>query len=505
MNLRAVGWLLGCVILVVAGFLLVPAGIAQAYGEHEHVLTFLYSALASASVGLALVALNRGSTVTAEGRPDYYRREGLAVVGLAWIVAGMAGALPYLFGGILGSPVDAMFETVSGFTTTGSTVMSSTQIEQLPRSIGFWRSFTHWLGGFGIVMVFVILFPTGGRSLFRSEIPGVSREAGMQRVRDSALGLARIYVGMSVVEATLLWLLGLDWYDAAVHTFGTIATGGFSTHSLSVAAFGSWKIELVIVVFMFACGVNFALYDLLLRTGPRFAWPRMLRSTELRTYFGAMVVSTLGIAAILWFWGGDGAASALDGSAIDYSDPARALRDSLFQVVSIQTSTGYATADFEVWPQACRVWLMILAVIGACAGSTGGGIKVVRILVAAKAALLGVRRFIRPRAVYSVRIDDQPLDEAVVASITGYVALWVIVFVGATMCLAAYGIDSETAATAVLATLNNIGPGLFGVGPSQHFGEMPELVKVLLTLCMILGRLEFYAVVALLVPSFWRR
>ncbi len=506
MNLRAVAWLLGCVSLILAAFLLVPAVVALYYAEYSGVRACALSAVVSGLVGGVLVWSNKGTRLTAEGRPNYFRREGLAVVGLSWLVAGVLGALPYLFGGLLTSPVDAVFEAVSGFTTTGSTILSGEQIDSLhqtERALGFWRSFTHWLGGFGIVMVFVVLFPTGGRSLFRSEIPGISREAGHQRVRDSAMTLMKIYVGLSVVEFFLLALVGMGWFDAAIHTFGTIATGGFSDYSTSVAHFASFKVELIIGVFMFVAGINFAFYDLALRSGVRSGWRAIVGSSEVKIYalltFGSIVM----IATVLWFWGGSNgdAASALP----DYRSYWLAMRDSFFQVICLETSTGFGTANFDLWPQVCRIWLMVLCVVGACAGSTGGGMKVVRFIIVAKAALKGVRQFIRPRAVHTVRVDGVALDDGVVASITGYFVLWVFVFLGGTVFLAAYGIDLETASTAVVATLNNIGPGLARVGPTQNFAEMPELVKILLTLFMILGRLEFYAVVVLFVPGFWKR
>lgn len=505
MNLRAVAWLLGCVSLIIAVFLLAPAAVALYYGELPGMRACMLSALVSTAVGGVLVWANRGTRLTKDGQPNYYRREGLAVVGLSWLVAGVLGALPYMFSGLLSSPVDAVFEAVSGFTTTGSTVLSGEQIDSLhltARGLGFWRSFTHWLGGFGIVMVFVVLFPTGGRSLFRSEIPGIAREAGHQRVRDSAMTLMKIYVGLSAAEWVLLVLVGMSWFDASIHTFGTIATGGFSDYSTSVAHFASFKVELIIGIFMFICGINFAFYDLALRAGVRRGWHAIVSSTEVKIYalltFGSMVV----IATVLWFWGGSN--GEVESGLPDYRSYWLAMRDSFFQVICMETSTGYGTADFDRWPQVCRVWLMVLSVVGACAGSTGGGMKVVRFIIVGKAALKGVRQFIRPRAVHTVRIDGVALDDSVVSSITGYFVLWVFVFIGGTVFLATYGIDLETASTAVIATLNNIGPGLAHVGPTMNFAELPELVKIVLTVFMILGRLEFYAVVVLFVPGFWK-
>ena len=505
MNLRAVVWLLGCVSLILAAFQLVPLAVAFVYDESELATAFLSSMAISAAVGVLLVWFNRGSRLTPEGRPDYFRREGLAVVGLSWMVVGVLGALPYLFSGLVSSPVDAIFEATSGFTTTGSTILPAASIDRFHvdlRALGFWRSFTCWLGGFGIVMVFVVLFPTGGRSLFRSELPGISREAGRQRVRDSAMTLMRIYVGLSVIVCVLLLLAGLDLYDALVHNFATIATAGFSTHSDSVGHFGSFHVELVIVAFMFLSGINFAYYDVALRGGLKKGWRAVASSLEARIYALLVFGSVFVLGVVLWFWGGSNGdpASGLP----DYREFGRSMRDALFQVVSLVTTTGFGTADFDAWPQVCRIWLMMLAIVGACAGSTGGGLKVVRFIVVAKAALKGVRQFIRPRSIQAVRVDGVALDDGTVSSITGYFVLWFLVFSGGTVFLTIYGIELESAAAAVLATLNNIGPGLGAVGPTLNFSELPDLVKIVLTLFMILGRLEFYAVVCLFVPGFWR-
>ena len=502
MNQRAVGWLLGCVSLLLAGFLLIPAGIGYLFDESLHALAFLYASGVSALVGAVMILGNRGHTLTREGKPDYFRREGLAVVALSWLVASSLGALPYIFTETLPSFVDAFFETASGFTTTGSTVLTGEEIEGMSHAIGFWRSFTQWLGGFGIVMVFVVLFPTGGRSLFRSEVAGITREAGHQRVRDSALGLMRLYVGMSLIEFLLLWYLDMTPFDAVVHTFATVSTGGFSTHAESVAYFMSWKIELVVGFFMFAAGVNFAFYDLFVRAGWRRAWGALSQSMEFRVYAGIVVGSILLIATILWIWGGGGA---LESGLPDYRQYPQALMDSFFQVISLLTGTGYATADYDQWPQFCRMLLMGLCVSGACAGSTCGGLKVVRLVIVARAALRGVQAFVRPRAIHDVKVDGSVLEDGVLGAVTSYFILWCLVFFGGVLALSGYGIQLEESATAVLATLNNVGPGLGKVGPTVHFGHFPDGVKVLLSLFMILGRLEFYAVVALFVPGFWRR
>lgn len=436
------------------------------------------------------------------GQKEFYRREGLAVVGLSWLVAGLIGALPFVFSDARLSLTDAFFEAVSGFTTTGSTILSGEAIDALDRSITFWRSFTHWLGGIGIVLVFVVLFPSGGRSLFRSEVPGVSREAVRSRVRDSAMGLMRAYVFLTGLQVVCYMLAGLGLFEALVHSFGTLATGGFSSHSESMAYFRSPAVEAITTLFMFLAGINFAVYDSALRNGFKRGFSLAWRSSEVRLYTGIILGAVTVITLVLWFWGGSNGHA---GSALpDYSRISSALRDSSFVVVSVQTSTGYGTADFDQWPEFVRVLLMGLAFVGACAGSTGGGLKVVRFMVLAKASLRSFQLFARPRARFFVRMNGQPLEEEMVSGIVGYFGMWFLVAGAATLALAAMNIEPVTAATSVLATLNNIGPGLNMVGPTQSFGWMPEAGKLLCSVLMILGRLEFYAVVVLFLPRFWR-
>jgi trk system potassium uptake protein len=508
LNLRAVLLLQSRVMLLLAVFMLVPAVVAWLFDETRDAYTFCLSAGIVAAVAALIGWHNRGSITTPEGRPDFFRREGLAAVGLSWLVAAVVGALPYLLTGAIPAPTDAFFESASGFTTTGSTILSGEQLAALGKGVAFWRSFTHWLGGIGIVLVFVVLFPTGGRSLFRSEVPGIAREAVQQRVRDSARGLARIYVGLTAVEVLVLMWAGLDLYEASIHAFGTIATGGFSNHPESVAYFASWIVEAILVLFMFLAGINFAVYDTMLRQGFKRGLTAVVKSSEIRVYTGMIVGATLLMAGVLWFWGGSNGHSGDQFPAVaglpDYSSLTLCLRDSMFAAVSVQTSTGYGTADFNQWPELCRFVLMFLAFVGACAGSTGGGLKVVRFLIVAKVAVRGVLAFSRPRAIHNVRVDGVTLDERTVSSVTGYFGLWVLVMLGGTAALSAFGMDLTSALTGTLACLNNIGPGLEVLGPSSHFGDVPVLGKLLLSILMILGRLEFYALVVLVLPRFWR-
>lgn len=508
MNLRAVLWLQSRVMLLLAGFMLVPALVSLLLDEEREAGAMVLSAAIVAVIAGVVGWRNRGAITTPEGRPDFFRREGLAAVGLSWLVAASLGALPYLLTGSIPAPADAFFESASGFTTTGSTILSGEQLAALPKGVAFWRSFTHWLGGIGIVLVFVVLFPTGGRSLFRSEVPGIAREAVQQRVQDSALGLTRIYLGLTLVEVLVLMWAGLDLYEALIHAFGTIATGGFSNHPESVAYFASWTVEAILVVFMFLAGINFAVYDSMLRHGFRKGLRGLLGSTEIRVYAGLIFGATMLMSGVLWFWGGSNGLPATTHPELsglpDYSSLTLCLRDSVFAAVSIQTSTGYGTADFHQWPELCRFVLMFLAFVGACAGSTGGGLKVVRFIIVAKVAVRGVLTFARPRAIHSVRMDGVTLDEKTVASVTGYFGLWVLVLMLGTATLSAFGLDLISALTGTLACLNNIGPGLEALGPAANFGHVPALGKLLLSVLMILGRLEFYALVVLVLPRFWR-
>jgi trk system potassium uptake protein TrkH len=511
-NQQAVGWLLGRVILLMAGFQLVPALVAAWYREERAFEGCLLGALCCALIGGGLSFFFRGSHVTKEGRPDYFRREGLAAVGLAWFAAAVLGALPFLFSGVMSSVVDAFFESTSGITTTGSSILAAAEIDALPRGISFWRAFEHWLGGIGIIIVFVLLFPAGGRSLFRSEVSGISREAARARVRDSAFGLLRIYLFLTVAHAALLYVFTRDAFDSVVHAFSTLATGGFSNHGESAAYFGSWKVELVLVLFMLLAGVNFDIYDTTQRKGLRAGWRALSTSTEVRAYFGLLAGGTLFIALFLWFWGGS---NGLQGTVLpDYSSLRLCLRDSLFTVTSLQTCTGYATANYDLWPDACRLLLVALTAIGACAGSTGGGIKVVRFVILWKATAQSVARFARPRAIQQVRVGGVSLEEGTVLAVASYVGLWLIVVAASTIVIVAMGSGTTAAGfadqqivgalTGVIASLSNCGPGLAAVGPWEYYGSLPGASKLLMSFLMLLGRLEFFAVVVLFMPRFWR-
>jgi trk system potassium uptake protein TrkH len=416
------------------------------------------------------------------------RREGMAVVGVGWLLVALFGALPFYLSGASPKFVDAYFEAMSGFTTTGSTIL--TNIEACPKGVLFWRSFIHWLGGMGIVVLFVAILPylrAGGRQLFRSEVPGPTAEVLRPRVSETASTLWKIYVSISAVEVLLLFLQGQSFYDALCHTFGTMATGGFSTKNASVGQYESATVDLTIIVFMVLAGTNFGLYFHLFRGD----WRVLFRDEEWRFYIGVVVGSIVLIVGDLLMHG-------------IYESVGQAVRYASFQVVAIVTTTGFGTADFNEWPAFSQLILLILMFVGGCAGSTGGGVKVIRMLVLVKSAWLGVERVFRPHVIRALRIGGQPVEEPLQDAIHVYMVLIVSIFLICSLFMAALGLDLLTATTSVIATLNNIGPGLAGVGPAANFAFIPDAGKWLLSLCMVLGRLELFSILVLFVPAFWR-
>jgi len=444
----------------------------------------------SMGIGLGLAALMY--LLGGNSDQEFYRREGLAVVSLGWILAAAVGALPFWlnkeFRRLAGGFVDAYFESMSGFTTTGSTIL--TDIEAMPQGLLLWRSFTQWLGGMGIVVLFVAFLPALGvhaKHLYKVEVPGIKKEGAAPRIRDAAIMLWGIYLAFTVAETILLMLGGMSFFDAVNHTFTTLATGGFSTKNASIAHFDSLYIEIVIITFMVMVGINFALFISILRR--RFS--DLTGDVELRTYFFLIAIMTLLVALSLL------------GSGV-HDSVGKAIRESVFQVVAMVTTTGYCTADFDGWTPFARIGLVAMMFVGGCAGSTGGSQKVARIVVVAKMAVLQVQKFFFPRMVKQVRVGGQTIPEETLQLVTGFVLLFVGVWVLGSLFMAFLGLDIVTASTSVIATLGNIGPGLGGVGAVQNFGAIPDIGKIFLSFCMVLGRLELFTVLVLLVPAFWR-
>ena len=479
MNLRHVLHILGLVLFIIAGAQLLPLLWCISGGESRAAMGFVSGSAISALLGLLFRrAGDTGGTL--------YRREGVLIVVGAWVLASLMGAIPYLVSGVLPSLSAALFESASGFTTTGATVL--VDIEAAGRPILFWRSFTQWLGGIGIVVLFVALLSElgpGARFLFKLEVPGPKAEVLHARVQDTALALARIYLVLTIVEIALLLISGLSLFDALAHTFSTVSTGGFSPHAGSVGHF-PLAVQCIVLVFMLAAGVNFALYFSMLRRRNLSA----LRDTELRLYV-ALLAAAAAVVAVDLVWESE-------------IPVGRGVFDAVFQVVSVLTTTGFSTADFSEWSTLARSVLVALMILGGCAGSTAGGIKIVRAIVGWKAAMREVRLTFAPNSVVAVVVGREAVPEESVRSVLGLVLLWVVAWGAGTVVLSIGEVGLITAATASIATLSNVGPGLASVGPLGDFAFFAPWQKLAMVLLMWLGRLEFFALLALFLPRFWR-
>ncbi|MGX9366338.1 TrkH family potassium uptake protein [Desulfoplanes sp. PS50] len=414
-------------------------------------------------------------------------REGMAVVALGWAAAGLFGAIPFCLGGI-DCFTDAVFESFSGFTTTGASIL--TDIEALPRGLLMWRSLTHWLGGMGIIVLSLAILPflgVGGMQLYRAEVPGPIPDKLRPRIKDTAVTLWKVYVLFTLVEALLLMFGGMDFFDAVCHSFGTLATGGFSTKNASIAWYDSAYIDGVITFFMFMAGINFALHFNLLRGKPLF----LLKDPEFR-FFALLTALLVAVCTVVNF-----------GSV--YSSLATSFRYSAFQVISILTTTGYGTSDYELWLPLPQLLLLFSMFVGGCAGSTSGGMKCMRIMLLFKQGYRELFRLIHPRGVRNVKIGERLVKPEVLSGVWGFFVLFLGLLVISTLLVAATGVDVLTSISAVLACIGNIGPGLGSVGPTDNFAHIPVFGKWVLTLCMVLGRLEVYTVIVLFVPEFWKK
>ncbi len=470
-------------LMVVTGLAIwVCAGVAFHYGDP---LPAFYALLNGGAFGvfsgLLIAFLTRGPI-------ELSRRAGFGVVTFGWLAVALVGSIPYLLSGVITDPVAAMFETVSGFTTTGASVLGN--LESVPKGILFWRAMTQWFGGMGVLVLCVAILPflgVGGMQLYRAEMPGPSKDRLTPRIATTAKLLWGLYVLMSLVQTLLLMAGGMDWFDACCHTFTTMSTGGFSTRTASVAAFDSLYIDVVITLFMFLAGVNFALHFRALRGAP---WV-FHKDPEFRVYTLVWLVSCLFISSNLWLSGTEQAGGAV--------------RHGFFQATSILTTTGFATRDFNLWPHASRLLLVLLMFIGGCGGSTAGGIKAARFFVVFKHIGREMGKVIRPQAIARIKLGRQALDEGVVANILTFVMIFFSVFAIMSFVMTFYTPDLETATSAVVASLGNIGPGLGAVGAAETYAFIPAPGKLVLIVCMLLGRLELYTVLVMFMPSFWRK
>jgi len=419
-------------------------------------------------------------------------REGFAIVTFAWTGAAVFGALPFLFTGTISGFAPAVFESMSGFTTTGATVF--TEIEGLPHGILFWRAFTHWLGGMGIIVLAIAILPylgVGGMQLFKAEVPGPTPERLRPRITQTAKLLWYVYLGMTVLETVLLMLGGMDLFDASTHTFATLATGGFSTKNASIAYFESPYIHYVLILFMYLAGVNFALHFRAVTGHLDY-----FKDHEWRFFTGLLLAATVLLLAL----------NLLGGSyPFTPGGVEEAFRDGLFQATAIGTTTGFVTADYELWVPAAQMVIFILFFTGGMAGSTGGSMKSVRVLLLLKQTAMELRKHLHPRAILLARVGRRVVKEDVLANVLGFVILYALLFLAGAMALALLGVDLLTSLGASAATVGNIGPGLGNVGPTDNYGWMSNSALTVMSFLMLVGRLEIYTVLLLFHPDTWKR
>ncbi len=478
MRVSVVSHVTGVILRLFGLMFLAPAGVALYYGERSDALMFVLTGLTSAAAG-HLMMRARGP-----GAEDLRRVEGLAIVAATWLLLAQFAALPYIASGM--SEIDAVFEAMSGLTTTGATVMRD--FSQYGRGMFFWRALTQWLGGMGVIALFVAVLPRfaiGGRQLFFAEAPGPTDDKLTPQIRKTAAALWSVYTGLTAMQIIALVAAGMPLYDSVCNTFATLAAGGFSPHPQSIMGYGNPAAEWIITVFMFLAGANFALHYRMLRGELKVFY----RDEEFRAYLGIVVVTT---AMVVLFVGP---------SAGDFIDR---LRIAAFQVVSIITTTGFASVDFNLWNEQAKMVLLVLMFIGGCAGSASGGPKVVRQVLIARYTLLELRRTVHPRGVLPVKLGGRVVPEDVMRGVLVFFLFYLLVFAVCTVIVISLGADIMTGLTATIATLGNIGPGFNAVGPMANFADLHPVSKVVLTAAMWIGRLEVLTVLALLRPEVWR-
>ena len=478
MNYKMISHTLGWILMFESAFLTVPLATALIYGEKQSALAFL------ACCGICLV-IGFLMTVRKPKNKVLRSRDGFVVVALSWVVLSIFGALPFMFSGVTSSYVDALFETASGFSTTGATIF--TDVEVLPRSIIMWRSFTHWIGGMGILVFVMAFLPlSGGTNMYimRAESTGASISKPVPKIKTTALLLYVVYLALTVILAVILLILRVDLFAAVNIAFSTAGTGGFGFLNDSMASF-SPAVQLVVAVFMLLFSINFGSYFLLFRGKVKEAL-----NTEVKVFIAIVAGSVLCIA--------------LNISSM-YDSFGEALRHSFFTVASIVSTTGFSTENFDLWPSFSHIIILLIMFIGACAGSTGGGIKVSRVIVIFKLMIRELSTALHPKQVKKITVDGAVVDKDVVRSIYGFMFCYIALFIGAILLISFDGENFATNFTAVAATISNAGPGLSRVGPVMNYSFFSPVSKLVLTFCMLAGRLELYPMLLLFVPSTWKK
>lgn len=484
MNYKMVLSVLGRTLLIEALLLICPMLVGIYYNENTS-MAFLIPILGLVAIGLpfSLIKIKDKSI---------YTKEGFVIVALAWIMLSIVGAFPFVISGAIPNYVDALFETVSGFTTTGSSILSN--VESLPNSMLFWRSFTHFIGGMGILVFVLAILPksdTGSMHVFRAESPGPSVGKLVGKLAFTARILYGIYVVMFVIELVMLVCGGMPVFDSIVHSFGTAGTGGFSIKNNSIAFYNNAYFEIVIAIFMFLFGINFNVFYLLLLGN----FKKVLKSEELRAYLFIIISATMVIAINIL------------SSCVNFG---QAIRYSFFQVTSISSSTGYNTADFDKWPALSKSIIVVLMIVGACGGSTGGGIKVSRLVILLKSVFADIKRLIHPHSVVSVKFEGERLEKETERNVRSYFTLWILIVALTTVLLCIDIDDFLTNFTAVISCIGNIGPGLSNaglnmVGPTFNYGGYSVWSKLLMSVVMLFGRLEIFPMLMLFIPRTWKK
>lgn len=483
MNLKNVFKTVTILLILISVFMIIPAGVSLYYKEIPEFKAFLFTIILVLFISLFIQFLLRNHKI------NYLStRDGFLFVSLSWILSSAAGALPYYITGNIPSFTEAYFETMSGFTTTGASILTS--IESLPYSLLFWRSLTHWLGGMGIVVLTVAILPVlgiGGLQLIKAEAPGPSMDKITPRITETAKYLWLIYIGMTIIETILLMAGGMNLFDSLTHTFGTLATGGFSPKNGSVADYNSPYLHWIITIFMVMAGINFSLYYKVIAG----KFKSVFSDIELKIY----LLIFIGVSLLI----------ALNLNNKVYDSFGESLQYSAFQVASILTTTGYATADFELWPYFSQILLFLLMFIGGCSGSTGGGVKVIRIITLFKTGFNEMKYLLHPSGVFTLKVNKHPIKKDIAYSISGFFFLYVLILLITTLVVASADTDILTSLTTALATVGNIGPGFGKIGPTDNYHFFPSYVKWFLSFAMLVGRLELYTVLVLLTPYFWSR
>ncbi len=478
MNIKMITYLLGRMLGVEAMVLLIPAAVAGIY--RESVYPFLIT-------GVILMAL---AMLLGRKKPEnttIYGKEGFVIIACAWILWSVFGAIPFCISGEIPFYIDAIFETISGFTTTGSTIL--TDIASMSKGMNFWRCLTHWIGGMGVlvfVMVIVSLEEKNSMHLMRAEVPGPETDKLVPRARESARILYGMYLLLTIIEVLLLRVGGMNWYDSIVHSFSTAGTGGFSNRNNSIAYYDSAYIDGVITTFMILFGINFNMYYFLLLRKVKVVF----KNEEVRAYLGVIVAATAAITINILHI---------------YETPLKAFRYAVFQVSAIITTTGFATADFNLWPEFSKAILLMLMVIGACAGSTGGGMKVSRILILLKSVKQELKRMLHPKSVSIVKVNGKKVGNSTVHNVYIYFIAYIVIFIVSVLFISIDNFDFATSFSGVLTTINNVGPGIAAVGPVENFAAFSPLSKIVFCLDMLIGRLEIFPFLVLFSPDLWRK